>query len=149
MTWVSVMRSDHWSRDYHWTQTGPSLCALDVSTIISPPVTLAGVTRHIMCSLVEIKNPNEIYIHYMFDNDETEATSDRGDSIDSVDHTGDAVTINNCAVTRAGVTSAEVAVQVDLSEKEMGNKVAATKGNIINYTATLPLIANIWFSSAN
>lgn len=131
----------------------PAPCALDVSTIISPPVTLAGVTRRIMCSLVEIKNPNEIYIHYMFDNeaDETEATSDRGDSIDSVDHTGDAVTINNCAVTRAGVTSSEVAVQVDLSEGEMGNKVAATKGNIINHTATatLPLIANIWFSSAN
>ena len=115
----------------------PALCALDVSTtIISPPVTLAGVTRHIMCSLVEIKNPNEIYIHYMFDNEDTEATSDRGDSIDSVDHTGDSVTINNCAVTRAGVTSSEVAVQVDLSEREMGNKGA---GYIIDYTVRLSL----------
>ena len=103
-----------------------------------------------MCSLVEIKNPNEIYIHYMFD--EAEATSDRGDSIDSVDHTGDSVTINNCAVSpRGAVTSSEVAVQVNLSEdgekRETENKAAATKGKIIIYT--IPLIANIWFSSAN
>ena len=106
-------------------------------------MTLAGITRHTMCSLVEIKNPNEIYIHYMFDEDEDhEATSDRGDSIDSVDHTGDSVTINNCAVTSVsprgpGVTSSEVGTQVDLSEdpgkRETGNKEAATKGNNINY----------------
>ena len=112
---------------------------LDVSTI-SPRVTLAGITRHTMCSLVEIKNPNEIYIHYMFDEADQEATSDRGDSIDSVDHTGDAVTINNCAVTSVsprgpGVTSSEVGTQVDISEdsgkRETGDKAAATKGNNI------------------
>ena len=132
------------------------LCALlDVSTI-SPRVTLAGITRVEMCSLVEIKNPNEIYIHYMFDEADPEATSDRGDSIDSVDHTGDSVTINNCAVTPWGaVTSAEVAVQVDLSQNlsedggkgGTGNKAATTKGKI--YISLSLLIANIWFSFAN
>ena len=91
---------------------------------------------------MEIKNPNEIYIHYMFDEADHEATSDRGDSIDSVDHTGDSVTINNCAVSpRGAVTSSEVAVQVNLSEnlsedgekRETENKAAATKGKIIIY----------------
>ena len=90
-----------------------------------------------MCSLVEIKNPNEIYIHYMYDEADHEATSDRGDSIDSVDHTGDSVTINNCAVSPRGVTSTEVAVQVNLSEdgekRETENKAVATKGKIIIY----------------
>ena len=133
---------------YLWPGHRPRPCVhlLDVSTI-SPRVTLAGITRHTMCSLVEIKNPNEIYIHYMFDEDEDhEATSDRGDSIDSVDHTGDSVTINNCAVTSVsprgpGVTSSEVGTQVDLSEdpgkRETGNKAAATKGNNINYWLSL------------
>ena len=115
----------------------------------SPADTRGGNTAR-MGSLVEIKNPNEIYIHYLFD----EATSDRGDSIDSVDqpirgqypshvitldqsgdsvdHSEDTVTINNCTVTsRVPVTSTEVATQVDLREKGR-NKAEATKGKIIN-----------------
>ena len=73
----------------------------------------------------------------MFDEADHEATSDRRDSIDSVDHTGDSVTINNCAVSPRGVTSTEVAVQVNLSEdgekRETENKAVATKGKIIIY----------------
>ena len=41
-----------------------------------------------MCSLVEIKTPDEIYIHYTGRDLGKESTSDRGDSIDS----GDTVT---------------------------------------------------------
>ena len=51
---------------------------------------------------------------------------------DSVDHSEDTVTINNCTVTsRVPVTSTEVATQVDLREKGR-NKAEATKGKIIN-----------------
>ena len=78
-----------------------------------------------MCSLVEIKNHNEIYIHYLFDddpnvnvtNDKTgENTSDRGDSIDSVDNNGNMgdPTVNDNSIT----VSTDVAVQVDLEKRQ-------------------------------
>ena len=81
-----------------------------------------------MCSLVEIKNPNEIYIHYLFDDDPNanvtndisdktvENTSDRGDSIDSVDNNGNVgdVTVNDNSLT----VSTDVAVQVDLEKRQ-------------------------------
>ena len=65
-----------------------------------------------MCSLVEIKNHDEITIHYLLDED---VTSDRGDSIDSSE-----VTINNCVVDANEkwlVTSSDIAVQTDVMEK--------------------------------
>ena len=65
--------------------------------------------KTIMCSLVEIKNVNEIYIHYL--NRSEGNTSDRADSIESQD-TGD-VTINNCALTPISVHTSDIAVQVD------------------------------------
>ena len=102
-----------------------------------------------MCSLVEIKNPNEIYIHYLFDDQVTEKilknnlaenTSDRGDSIDSIDNSRD-VTINNCNVNRSA-TNADIAVQVDIKQekgkhkegkvenlRKRQNKATLTKGN--------------------
>lgn len=79
-----------------------------------------------MCSLVEIKNPNEIYIHYLFDDDTNvnievsdktgENTSDRGDSIDSVDNNGNMgdPTVNDNSIT----VSTDVAVQVDLEKRQ-------------------------------
>ena len=81
-----------------------------------------------MCSLVEIKNHNEIYIHYLFDEDPNvnvtndvsdktgENTSDRGDSIDSVDNNGNMgdVTVNDNSLT----VSTDVAVQVDLEKRQ-------------------------------
>ena len=90
-----------------------------------------------MCSLVEIKTPDEIYIHYTGGDLGKESTSDRGDSIDS----GDTVTINNCTVTaQSAVCSNDMAVQVNLySDKDKlivgkeriqrkSNKATETKG---------------------
>ena len=72
------------------------------------------------CSLVEIKNINEIYIHYL---DTSEGhTSDRADSIDSLDN-GD-VTINNCSVIPPSlpVDTSDMAVQVDITEDREKSK---------------------------
>ena len=70
-----------------------------------------------MCSLVEIKTHDEIYIHYLSDED---VTSDRGDSIDSSE-----VTINNCVVDakeKLLVTSSDIAVQTDVMDNEKQHK---------------------------
>ena len=90
-----------------------------------------------MCSLVEIKTPDEIYIHYTGRDLGKESTSDRGDSIDS----GDTVTINNCTVTaQTAVCSNDMAVQVNLNHdkdklivgkeriQKKSNKATETKG---------------------
>ena len=66
-----------------------------------------------MCSLVEIKNHDEIYIHYLSNDNTVSAgddTSDRGDSIDSE------VTINNCQVDKTEkllISSSDMAVQTE------------------------------------
>ena len=66
-----------------------------------------------MCSLVEIKNHDEIYIHYLSNGNTVSAgddTSDRGDSIDSE------VTINNCQVDKTEkllISSSDMAVQTE------------------------------------
>ena len=71
-----------------------------------------------MCSLVEIRNINEIYIHYLHHSEGD--TSDLADSIESQDiNTGGGdVTINNCAVTSSplAVLTSDIAVQVDIIE---------------------------------
>ena len=69
-----------------------------------------------MGSLVEIKNINEIYIHYLHTSEAD--TSDRADSIESQDT---AVTINNCAVSLPPVSvhRSDMAVQVDLSDNSL------------------------------
>ena len=87
----------------------------------------------IMCSLVEIKNVNEIYIHYL--NRSEGNTSDRADSIESQD-AGD-VTINNCALTPISVHTSDIAVQVDImhnvlpQRKEQFEKTWRTSTNSI------------------
>ena len=86
----------------------------------------------IMCSLVEIKNVNEIYIHYLKGEGNT---SDRADSIESQD-AGD-VTINNCALTPISVHTSDIAVQVDImhnilpQRKEQFEKTRRTSTNSI------------------
>ena len=88
-----------------------------------------------MCSLVEIKNHDEIYIHYLFDED---VTSDRGDSIDSSE-----VTINNCVVDANEqwlVTSADIAVQTDVMEKNNENE---NKGKLKKKCRNKAVIGNI------
>ena len=75
-----------------------------------------------MCSLVEIKNINEITIHYLHHtSEEVEGgnTSDLADSIESQDNGGGSgggdVTINNCAVvTPIPVHTSDMAVQVEI-----------------------------------
>ena len=87
----------------------------------------------IMCSLVEIKNVNEIYIHYLKGEGNT---SDRADSIESQD-AGD-VTINNCALTPISVHTSDIAVQVDImhnvlpQRKEEFEKMRRTSANSIS-----------------
>ena len=89
--------------------------------------------KTIMCSLVEIKNVNEIYIHYL--NRSEGNTSDRADSIESQD-AGD-VTINNCALTPISVQTSDIAVQVDImhnvlpQRKEQFEKIWRTSTNSI------------------
>ena len=74
-----------------------------------------------MCSLVEIKNINEITIHYLHHTSEEvegDNTSDLADSIESQDNGGGGggdVTINNCAVvTPISVHTSDMAVQVEI-----------------------------------
>ena len=108
-----------------------------------------------MCSLVEIKNHDEIYIHYIYDDNEdhdkqckdnaAENTSDRGDSIDSVDNNGDV------GVTTDTVTNADIAVQVDMvgenkDEKRIKkhNKATLTMGNNFVIIALSSAVMNCW-----
>ena len=74
-----------------------------------------------MCSLVEIKNINEITIHYLHHtSEEVEGgnTSDLAESIESQDNNnagGGDVTINNCAVVPPiSVHTSDMAVQVEI-----------------------------------
>ena len=105
-----------------------------------------------MCSLVEIKTPDEIYIHYTGRDLGKESTSDRGDSIDS----GDTVTINNCTVTaQTAVCSNDMAVQVNLNPDKLivgkeriqkkSNKATETKGKPFYIVCKNDLtLINLW-----
>ena len=87
-----------------------------------------------MSSLVEIRNINEIYIHYLHHQSSEADTSDLAESIESQDNGGGEVTINNCAVTLSplSVLTSDIAVQVDIIEnllpqsKEEHEKTART-----------------------
>ena len=103
----------------------------------SSEVTLSRVTSLSMCSLVEIKNSHEIYIHYL-------DTSDRADSIDSADP-GD-VTINNCSVVPPAIVTTDMAVQVDFAEnkdrqeEKEGRKASVTTiGQFLNYISNVDM----------
>ena len=66
------------------------------------------VTSPVMCSLVEIRNSQEIYIHYL----NTNLTED-------AIHTGDSgdVTVNNFSPVTPSVVTTDTAVQVDFADK--------------------------------
>ena len=61
-----------------------------------------------MCSLVEIRNSQEIYIHYL-----------------NTNLTDDVVTVNNCSLVTPSVVTTDTAVQVDLADKEDRSSITA------------------------